>query len=209
MLRQKMHRQHGRSTKCNLADERPMRCLSNPGEFAIRRIFHRDGLIEHLLADSSQAAESRQSLNQRYVQFLLLSARKSATDCRVVHLQGARGTGQGATARHCDEMTKIFPIGHLCDFSGFTGTYTELPHRSHCRNLETNYHCRIVSMSASHPVYPRITLIAASLGFVIVLLDVSVVNVALDALRMSFSTNVAGLEWVVNALHHSSSRRCC
>lgn len=54
-------------------------------------------------------------------------------------------------------------------------------------------------MSAFHPVYPRITLIAASLGFVIVLLDVSVVNVALDALRMSFSTNVAGLQWVVNA----------
>ncbi len=33
----------------------------------------------------------------------------------------------------------------------------------------------------------------------VVLLDVSVVNVALDALRTSFSTDVAGLQWVVNA----------
>lgn len=54
-------------------------------------------------------------------------------------------------------------------------------------------------MSIFHPVYPRITLAAASLGFVVVLLDVSVVNVALDALRTSFSTDVAGLQWVVNA----------
>jgi DHA2 family methylenomycin A resistance protein-like MFS transporter len=54
-------------------------------------------------------------------------------------------------------------------------------------------------MSASRTAYPRITLIASSLGFVVVLLDVSVVNVALDALRTSFSTNVAGLQWVVNA----------
>ncbi|KJF71063.1 MFS transporter [Agrobacterium arsenijevicii] len=54
-------------------------------------------------------------------------------------------------------------------------------------------------MSVSHPSNPRITLAAASLGFVVVLLDVSVVNVALDALRTSFSTDVAGLQWVVNA----------
>ncbi|HEY4201558.1 MAG TPA: MFS transporter [Devosiaceae bacterium] len=43
------------------------------------------------------------------------------------------------------------------------------------------------------------TLIGSAIGFVVVLLDVSVVNVALDAFRSSFSTNVAGLEWVVNA----------
>lgn len=54
-------------------------------------------------------------------------------------------------------------------------------------------------MSVSLPVHPRITLAAASIGFVVVLLDVSVVNVALDALRTSFSTDVAGLQWVVNA----------
>lgn len=46
---------------------------------------------------------------------------------------------------------------------------------------------------------PRMTLIGSSLGFVVVLLDISVVNVALDAFRSNFSTNVAGLEWVVNA----------
>jgi DHA2 family methylenomycin A resistance protein-like MFS transporter len=54
-------------------------------------------------------------------------------------------------------------------------------------------------MSVSPSIRPRITLAAASLGFVVVLLDVSVVNVALDALRTSFSTDVAGLQWVVNA----------
>ncbi len=40
---------------------------------------------------------------------------------------------------------------------------------------------------------------AAALGFVVVLLDVSVVNVALDALRQEFATDVAGLQWVINA----------
>lgn len=45
----------------------------------------------------------------------------------------------------------------------------------------------------------RGTLMASALGFVVVLLDVSVVNVALDALRHRFATDVAGLQWVVNA----------
>ena len=46
---------------------------------------------------------------------------------------------------------------------------------------------------------PRGTLVAAALGFVVVLLDVSVVNVALDTLRREFVTDVAGLQWGVNA----------
>lgn len=45
----------------------------------------------------------------------------------------------------------------------------------------------------------RGTLWASALGLVVVLLDISVVNVALDALRREFSTDVAGLQWVVNA----------
>ncbi len=45
----------------------------------------------------------------------------------------------------------------------------------------------------------RGTLAASALGLVVVLLDVSVVNVALEALRQKFSTDVAGLQWVVNA----------
>ncbi|ALM82377.1 MFS transporter [Bordetella sp. N] len=52
----------------------------------------------------------------------------------------------------------------------------------------------------SSAVYsPRGALAAAVLGFVVVLLDVSVVNVALEALRLEFATDVAGLQWVVNA----------
>ncbi|MDY0746933.1 MFS transporter [Paucibacter sp. R3-3] len=53
-------------------------------------------------------------------------------------------------------------------------------------------------MSSSSPS-PRGTLLAAALGFVVVLLDVSVVNVALDVLRREFATDVAGLQWVINA----------
>lgn len=52
---------------------------------------------------------------------------------------------------------------------------------------------------SSDTTRPTLTLIGSALGFVVVLLDVSVVNVALDAFRSSFSTNVFGLEWVVNA----------
>jgi DHA2 family methylenomycin A resistance protein-like MFS transporter len=44
----------------------------------------------------------------------------------------------------------------------------------------------------------RGTLAAAGLGFVVVILDVSVVNVALDALRNEFATDVVGLQWVIN-----------
>ncbi|MGF6507527.1 DHA2 family methylenomycin A resistance protein-like MFS transporter [Paraburkholderia sp. 32] len=54
-----------------------------------------------------------------------------------------------------------------------------------------------MSMSMSRD--QRGTLAAAGLGFVVVLLDVSVVNVALDALRARFTTDVTGLQWVVNA----------
>ena len=50
--------------------------------------------------------------------------------------------------------------------------------------------------------------LAAALGFVVVLLDVSVVNVALDALRQEFATDVAGLQWVINA-YIAGSPRCC
>lgn len=56
----------------------------------------------------------------------------------------------------------------------------------------------VFPMSSSFPS-ARGTLLAAALGFVVVLLDVSVVNVALDALRQEFATDVAGLQWVINA----------
>ncbi|CAB3834581.1 Multidrug resistance protein Stp [Achromobacter pulmonis] len=51
----------------------------------------------------------------------------------------------------------------------------------------------------SRPHSPRGTLLAAATGFALVLLDVSVVNVALEALRQEFSTGITGLQWVVNA----------
>lgn len=44
----------------------------------------------------------------------------------------------------------------------------------------------------------QLTLLAACLGFVVVILDVSVVNVATDALSQDFGASLSGLEWVIN-----------
>jgi MFS transporter, DHA2 family, methylenomycin A resistance protein len=45
----------------------------------------------------------------------------------------------------------------------------------------------------------RLLLTATSLGFVVVQLDVTIVNVALQQIGASFGGSVAGLQWVVNA----------
>ena len=44
-----------------------------------------------------------------------------------------------------------------------------------------------------------ITIIATSLGFVLVQLDVSIVNVALPQIGTDLRTDVAGLQWVVDS----------
>lgn len=46
---------------------------------------------------------------------------------------------------------------------------------------------------------PRLALLATSLGFVIICLDVTVVNVALARIRESLAIDATALEWVVNA----------
>ncbi len=46
---------------------------------------------------------------------------------------------------------------------------------------------------------PILTLTATSLGFILIILDVTVVNVALERIKSSLDTDVAGLQWVVNA----------
>ncbi|TBW54647.1 MFS transporter [Marinobacter halodurans] len=45
----------------------------------------------------------------------------------------------------------------------------------------------------------HLTLVAASLGFAVISLDVSVVNVALERVREAFQTDVTGLQWVLSA----------
>lgn len=45
----------------------------------------------------------------------------------------------------------------------------------------------------------RLVQVASCLGFVVVLMDVSVVNVALEALHAAFRADMSGLQWVVNA----------
>ena len=54
-------------------------------------------------------------------------------------------------------------------------------------------------MHPSSRHHPRLVQTAACLGFAVVLIDVSVVNVALDALRTAFGAAVTDLQWVVNA----------
>jgi MFS transporter, DHA2 family, methylenomycin A resistance protein len=46
---------------------------------------------------------------------------------------------------------------------------------------------------------PRLALLAASLGFFIICLDVTVVNVALERIREGLSASATELEWVLNA----------
>src|SRR5271155_3697809 len=50
-----------------------------------------------------------------------------------------------------------------------------------------------------HKQSPRLALLAASLGFVIICLDVTVVNVALKRIQEALSVSATELEWVVNA----------
>ena len=58
-------------------------------------------------------------------------------------------------------------------------------------------------MSARSTLLPgRVALapvVATSLGFFLVQLDVTIVNVALDRMAAGLATGVAGLQWVVNA----------
>lgn len=42
-------------------------------------------------------------------------------------------------------------------------------------------------------------LVACCLGFLVVQLDVSVVNVGLGALKEAFGTDLTGLQWVINS----------
>ena len=42
-------------------------------------------------------------------------------------------------------------------------------------------------------------LVATSVSYVVVLLDTSIVNVALDRISTALATNIAGLQWIVNA----------
>ena len=46
---------------------------------------------------------------------------------------------------------------------------------------------------------PRLTLVATSLGFCVVQLDVTIVNVALNSIGDTYHGYIAALQWVVNA----------
>jgi MFS family permease len=52
---------------------------------------------------------------------------------------------------------------------------------------------------ASSNVMQRRVLAATSVSYVVVLLDTSIVNVALDRISVSLATDIGGLQWVMNA----------
>lgn len=55
-----------------------------------------------------------------------------------------------------------------------------------------------MSQPAPRSLNRNLTLLAACLGFVVVILDVSVVNVATNALSEDFGESLSGLQWVIN-----------
>jgi DHA2 family methylenomycin A resistance protein-like MFS transporter len=57
----------------------------------------------------------------------------------------------------------------------------------------------LCALAAPSGASPALTLIAMSLGFAVVQLDVTIVNVALATIGSSFGGGVEGLQWVVNA----------
>src|SRR5918997_1903766 len=57
----------------------------------------------------------------------------------------------------------------------------------------------VVASSDLRSTSPRITLVAAILGSFVVLLDSTVVNVALPAIREDLGGGLSGQQWVVNA----------
>jgi MFS transporter, DHA2 family, methylenomycin A resistance protein len=60
-------------------------------------------------------------------------------------------------------------------------------------------HVRVASRASSLPAGLPLILTAASFGFTIVQLDVTIVNVALDAIGREFGAPTASLQWVVDA----------
>lgn len=53
-------------------------------------------------------------------------------------------------------------------------------------------------MSSFPTIQDKLFTTAVCLGFVLVQLDVSIVNVGLEALRQSYNASITGLEWVIN-----------
>ncbi|OTP78212.1 MULTISPECIES: hypothetical protein [Burkholderiaceae] len=65
--------------------------------------------------------------------------------------------------------------------------------------------------SESKGALQRWVLAATSVSYVVVLLDTSIVNVALDRISASMATQIAGLQWVMTAYTLASwhSPACC
>lgn len=67
------------------------------------------------------------------------------------------------------------------------------------RTLQADEHATNGQELGADRPSPALTLTAALLGFALICLDASVVNVALPAIGSSFSSGMSGLQWVVDA----------
>ncbi|MFE9437490.1 MFS transporter [Streptomyces sp. NPDC006602] len=67
------------------------------------------------------------------------------------------------------------------------------------RTLQVGQLAAVEQESEARRPSPALTLTAALLGFALICLDASVVNVALPAIGSSFSSGMSGLQWVVDA----------
>ena len=63
-------------------------------------------------------------------------------------------------------------------------------------------------MSKVHRTSKVITLVVTCLGLFMVLLDASIVNVALPTIQVDLHANLSGLQWVVDAytLHRTTEK---
>ncbi|NTJ65848.1 MFS transporter [Agrobacterium rhizogenes] len=84
-------------------------------------------------------------------------------------------------------------LDHL---SNYTPELYPLEWRNSCANSAPERTNRVARPRISSS---SLILFATSLAFVIICLDVTVVNVALERIQSSLSTNITGLQWVLNA----------
>jgi hypothetical protein len=95
---------------------------------AARTRLHLHRLLEYLTADCRQPAGPRQAIDESHLQRRFKGS-KTTADRGMIHLQRTGGARQGTDPAYGQKIPDVFPIGHLCDFSTHTRTYTEFSHR--------------------------------------------------------------------------------
>jgi len=75
-----------------------------------------------------------------------------------------------------------------------------LPRAATAKRATSNVDCQIVQLRGRRsPLAKALTLAAMSLGYVVVQLDVTIVNVAINSIGASYAGSLTDLQWIVNA----------